>query len=143
MKRKPAKCERLYHLSLFFVVEGQNGWGEESGNIYTTWHTSLLHTYYNSIHNGAHMARGQRDFLSKHDYCTSEISINGSLHYIEDSIKSARLFGIELLMARGNEKGISGLFVRPALGYLPVAVQKPERRRRMPERKPPAARIAT
>ena len=35
IKRKPAKCERLYHLSLLFVVvEDQNGWGEESGNIY-------------------------------------------------------------------------------------------------------------
>ena len=40
------------------------------------------------------MARGQHDFLSKHDHRTSRISINGSLHYIE-SIKSARLFGIE------------------------------------------------
>ena len=57
----------------------------------------LLRTYYNSIHNGAHMARGQHDFLSKHDYCASGISINGSLRYIE-SIKSARLFGIELLI---------------------------------------------
>ena len=63
----------------------------------TTWHTSLLHTYYNSIHNGSHMAREQHDFLSKHDYCASGISINGSLRYIE-SVKSARLFGIELLI---------------------------------------------
>ena len=46
--------------------------------------------------------RGQHDFLSKHDYCTSGISINGSLHYIEDSIKSARLFGIELLIKHGE-----------------------------------------
>ena len=43
------------------------------------------------------MVRGQHDFLSKHGYCASGISINGSLRYIE-SIKSARLFGIELLI---------------------------------------------
>ena len=41
------------------------------------------------------MVRGQHEFLSKHDYYTSRISINGSLHYIE-SIKSARLFRIEI-----------------------------------------------